>query len=402
MRLILLLGVASLVAACFDPHDPEFSGDAAPGGADAASGSPESDGAPGPTAAVTCGGIAGVQSINDEAAWIGGNIVTVRGGVDFNQNGYLGSRWAFHMEGGRLTTAIEPTVTSGIALELLSPWEGSELVVKVDITGVEVELRDHGSVMSTGEGDHDGDGAAIEISVEDGLLRVASAPIGETPVVIFEQPAPTWVRSSYLLLERFDYLAGEAAPRVRELVGHGPGAAPCKAEELVDPFDALDPITWRWTDGCTPTANGMLSVPIGGGSPSTCFVRAHYAYKLRGSRAALELPNTPGVVVALRAWNPGTNKSVRLAIVDDELRLLSGVSSPWEVDETIELDTSRIRWLALKEAGGQIHWETSADGVTWDDQYRTAVSLDLEHVVIGFDVEDDIGAGTAMIQGFGH
>lgn len=401
MRLLLLLGLAS-VTACFDPHSPsENSADAAPG-VDAEPGGLGVDASSGAIVETRCNGIAGARSINDELAWDGGNIVTEGPKLSFQSGGYLGSRWAFRMEGGSIQTDIVPTVTSGIAMKLLSPWEGSDLTVKVDITGVTATLRDHGTTLSTGEGDHDGAGATVVITVEANVLRVLSAPRGEAPVEIFAQPAPAWTRAAYVHFGRVDFFAGDNTPYITELEKHGPGAAPCKAEQLIDPFDALDPITWRWTEGCTPTANGMLSLPVGGGAPSSCFVRAHYAWKLRGSRASLELPSTPGVIVALRGWNPGTGASVRLALVEGELRMLSGVAAPWQVDATVSVDPTTIRWLGLREDAGDLIWETSADGTAWTQRHRARVSLDLEHLVIGLEGDDDFGAGTAMIQSFGH
>lgn len=148
----------------------------------------------------------------------------------------------------------------------------------------------------------------------------------------------------------------DASVRLDDSPGVSIDASTC----ATDPFDGLQ-ASWMSNGGTWSVGGGVLRMDttgqLGDGSviytPSGSFV---------GRSTAVEVvrPAQQPQVWSGIGWHM-TGSASHLFVLEGDLRFLSSTGDP--VYATY--DAVRHRWLRIREAGGMILAETSADGVSW-------------------------------------
>jgi hypothetical protein len=163
----------------------------------------------------------------------------------------------------------------------------------------------------------------------------------------------------------------------------------CAAADLRDDFeaDAFAP-AWRPWNGagtCTVTQEGgraALSFP---GSFSACSLVSVARFDLRASSFAVELAAVPA------ANGFQTLFELRTARIGDRVELrLAGTSATFSVfangnklsESSIGYDPGLVRHVRLRAAGGQLAFETSADGDSWATPITSSAPIDLSAVTL--------------------
>ncbi|MFE9921562.1 hypothetical protein ACFYQA_08265 [Streptomyces sp. NPDC005774] len=151
---------------------------------------------------------------------------------------------------------------------------------------------------------------------------------------------------------------------------------------LVDAFDdgVVDPV--RWPDSYE--AGGFLEV--GGRARVACNVgynafASDPAYRLRESSAHVRLwpPAAGGATdeawaqLLIQTTTLGTDAIFEVSAVAGTL-IMASRTAYWDPEQvTIPYDPIEHAWLRVREASGQLMWDTSPDGVTWTSR-RTITS----------------------------
>lgn len=149
---------------------------------------------------------------------------------------------------------------------------------------------------------------------------------------------------------------------------------------LVDDFDdsVRDPLLWLGSYGDVEEAGGRARVPC-----TTAFsaYQSATAYTLTGSQVAARVypPAAGGAAVEALAELlvitsvGGTDGGFSLNAVTGQLRCLSRVGYADPAEVSLAYDADVHAWLRLREADGQLLWDTSGDGATWTTR-RTATA----------------------------
>lgn len=142
-----------------------------------------------------------------------------------------------------------------------------------------------------------------------------------------------------------------------------------KMSTLVDTFGTADTATWSGYGGGPTVSAGQLNIVPTTGYPSLITTGQ---YDLIGSYAAVQLVSPPAVgtgttqayVLQLRLdgnnlvqWFYGAGNMLADYVV-------GGGETPLS---TVAYSSTTHAWLRIREASGTIFWDTSADGVTWNN-----------------------------------
>jgi hypothetical protein len=168
----------------------------------------------------------------------------------------------------------------------------------------------------------------------------------------------------------------------------GDGGAPCNLVGRVhDTFDdgVIDEHLWenRYADpGATLVeANGQLTFTLASTATSTyAGIKTLRYYDMRGSRMIVEVVQVPA---------PGTNAGIQLEYAVDRyvsLSLIGGDlrgayrTSTFTIVDSLPYVPSQHRFWAISEDAGTIHYETSADGVSFTTFATVPVPFDVSLV----------------------
>jgi hypothetical protein len=202
-----------------------------------------------------------------------------------------------------------------------------------------------------------------------------TAPDGTTWTARAMVATPSW--TSYAFVNIFAGVDGNVANGGEvhfDQLNHGSATGVrCPASSLSDDFaDGVRGDQWlpSTSSHCTMTENGQLEFGLSP-APSSCEYISSYSYDLTGSSVIVEVPTAPtkadGAVSWLRAVTDETNESGYEIGVDEGtlqfVRVNSDGSGATEVTTTF--DPVAHRWWRIREAGGQIVYETAPDGKTW-------------------------------------
>ncbi|MFF5001696.1 hypothetical protein ACFY3G_02615 [Streptomyces phaeochromogenes] len=151
------------------------------------------------------------------------------------------------------------------------------------------------------------------------------------------------------------------------------GSTPWALEQLADDFDddKINLALWSQNYGAPVEGNGRARVPCKDG------VFAGYqsarSWRLWGTHVAVKIATLPvanggsectaGVFV--NSGTDGTRMGIEYSAVTGQLRLVSDVLY-FDAGATVLTYSPALHgWWRMREAGGSLFWETSADGHTW-------------------------------------
>lgn len=131
---------------------------------------------------------------------------------------------------------------------------------------------------------------------------------------------------------------------------------------LTDDFTTKDTTKWTWT-GTADVSGGRLQLPANNDT-----ISASSFYTLAGSAASLQVvqyPTTGGdVEVNFRVEAQTTGDLFHIQWYGGDQKIYCGerVSGTYSWDGGT---STTDKWMRIREAGGTVFWDTSADGASW-------------------------------------
>ena len=329
-----------------------------------------------------------VASAGSSVAETGGRlaITSAAGG-----NARLESRFTVNLAGDRMRVEVPVAPTTGTSAVLAARAVNGDELAFVARDGV---LAMHNSSGALDETKITYDPVAHrwwQIVEAAGQVRWETSPDATTWTPRKMIATPAFAPAVQLVLESVS--SGAAGVARFDRVNAGRPRAPwCKASTLVDDFSGSAPgLAW------IPTVQGACSyVETGGevrftmtgvGPTSFCAYGSSSAYDLRASAAYLEIP-------AITTFFPPVHFFLRVMDASGHMAAIRFVGSAApQLEENADglgaqatsYSASTEGWWRLREAGGTLFWETSADGTTWVVKRQAAppFSLDAVRLLVG-------------------
>lgn len=182
-----------------------------------------------------------------------------------------------------------------------------------------------------------------------------------------------------------DPLAPDADPAAPDADPLAPDAAVsplgCGSMLLLrDRFDGAISATWvaRGQGGIATQAGGTLVLSLAAGSSATAIasVSSRNAYDLTSSELAVTVLATGGQRTALEVRD-SAGRGAALAVAADVLTAETLDGDSVSVRVATVYDPTRHRYWRLRESGGALFWETSADRTTWATLTSGSVGMDV-------------------------
>ena len=172
-----------------------------------------------------------------------------------------------------------------------------------------------------------------------------------------------------------------------------------KARTLIDNFNDNATDTAKWVAYGAPAplsdrvreTNERLEIrPLSGATGYAGYTSAA-TYDLTASEAAVELvralPARVGGETYLQAFKDANNW-LNLTVFEGTIAAQRKVAGTITTPVVVPYERERHRWLRLRERGGAVYWETSADGERWAELFSQANPFSLAAVTL------EIAAGT--------
>ena len=180
--------------------------------------------------------------------------------------------------------------------------------------------------------------------------------------------------------------------RVNSVLG-GPGSGVlCKSATHTDDFggSSLDS-EWRtWQDSlCSyDEAGGVLSLQVEAAADGDdCGFYSQHAFDFNNSSVSIEIASMPanGAEAWLFVSDPDDEDAVGIDVYDDTLSADGVIGGSWVNFTSVPYDPVEHRFLAIREEGGTTRWQTSPDGLTWNDLHSrpTPVLVSTTGIVFG-------------------
>lgn len=151
----------------------------------------------------------------------------------------------------------------------------------------------------------------------------------------------------------------------------GTTAADCSMIVADDFSSALD--TTKWTPGGqnVVTQGGRLTLAWAAGANPYAGVGSAALQNLMGCSMHVELvtPPSAGGVQAFMYAGVSTDDRTGFFVLNDVLRMVIRTAGSHSEESTVAFDPVAHRWWRLREADGQVFWDTSADGITWVERF---------------------------------
>jgi hypothetical protein len=176
--------------------------------------------------------------------------------------------------------------------------------------------------------------------------------------------------------------------RIDSISGGPTAGSLCKTESFSDDFDdgQRDPAWDDWSDDLCDMfeIGGQLVVDVGvGASGDDCGSHARHAFDFTGSKASVEVVDLPsGAEMWLHVSDPDQDNGVGFFVDDGTMFVVILASGNDTELQSLPFDAQAHRWLQLREAGGQVFWEVSADGQSWTEVHVATAAIALSHMSI--------------------
>jgi hypothetical protein len=180
---------------------------------------------------------------------------------------------------------------------------------------------------------------------------------------------------------------------------------PCPVGSLVDDFaDGALAVHWQpWIgNGCTVTETGGTAELRFPGEPTICTLFDLHLRDVRGGEVSLELPTVPtgpSFLTSVQLAASVLGDRVEIRIDDGSLTLSIAVRGTSQYTFNTPYDAGAHRFWRIREAAGQIAWDASPDGATWDTVAASESFIDtsaLHLTVTG--VDQASGGGVQLLR----
>lgn len=175
-----------------------------------------------------------------------------------------------------------------------------------------------------------------------------------------------------------------------------------KLHDLVDPCDSLNASLW-FAYGTTSSTGGRLRmVPQAGYSG----IASHNFYDASSSSITAEVPSAPGARVGVSAIPLQLAVSTHLETRQLLYEIAAGFLISYYKDGASlitstmdDYDPVAHRFLRIRESGGVVYWDVSADNVTWDpfDQWTRTFDVSSVRVDVATGIWDG-GSATGHLE----
>jgi regulation of enolase protein 1 (concanavalin A-like superfamily) len=91
-------------------------------------------------------------------------------------------------------------------------------------------------------------------------------------------------------------------------------------------------------------------------------------------------------IVLEQDWDNG----VEIEVDNGQLTFNYQMAGTWSTGASLPYNATQHRWWRIREQGGSMYWETSADGTSWNTNLQLAAPI----AVTALDVEIGIECGT--------
>jgi hypothetical protein len=184
--------------------------------------------------------------------------------------------------------------------------------------------------------------------------------------------------------------------RIDSITGGPTPGSLCKTASLSDDFDdgQRDPAWEDWEDDfcdIDESGGGQLVVDVAAGADGDdCGYKATHAFDFTGSKASIEVVDLPtGAEMWLHVSDPDEENGVGFFVDDGTMFVVSLVDEDDTDLASLPFDGQAHRFLQLREAGGEVFWEVSADGQSWTEVHAAPVAIALNRMSLY------IGAGAS-------
>ena len=245
----------------------------------------------------------------------------------------------------------------------------------------------------------------LALSERNGRLYWETSRDGVAFDVLYDEPAPFDVSlvNATVFAGSATALAAPGTAVFDQFDGGTPSpVAACKATTLVDSFDdgVIGPL-WAnsFTDACcTDTESNGQVVLTSDGTAGFAGRRSSAGYDLRESAIALATkgPQQPTKLYGALVAIIDTKNYVTLEIRDgggyECNAFIGGV-----LHQTPAPIVAGDAYIRLRESGGMLAYEASADAITWRDLTTIPDPLDLSDLLIGFEIGYNMNAGANAV-----
>ncbi len=206
-----------------------------------------------------------------------------------------------------------------------------------------------------------------------------TAPDGETWTTRAELAWPFSSRRGFFLSLKGANFSGTAAGATVAFDNLNVGLASpadgrivaCPTTSLTDDFDdgllLPDWFGWAGTGATVGVVSGQVVLTPQSGGEGNVLVQTLSRYALRDAHVSVEVVEVPNPAgTANTGFSFGVDGTfVGFEQSSGQLRLLTAVDWVYDVRATLSYDSVAHRYWRLREAAGELFWETSADGASW-------------------------------------
>ncbi|MBW2527532.1 MAG: hypothetical protein JRI23_25345, partial [Deltaproteobacteria bacterium] len=167
----------------------------------------------------------------------------------------------------------------------------------------------------------------------------------------------------------------------------------CPTSTLVDDFDdGLRTRDW-WNSyeggGCDfDETGGEIVFTLSGSAIIDCAYLSGSAFDLTESSVSVEtgsMPTSEPNAYTFFSVQVDSDNAVEFVVDGDQLITRAEVAGNWQHAQSVLFSTTDHRFLRIREQGGTVYWETSADGASWTprNQAPTPIPLTKLQIVLG-------------------
>jgi hypothetical protein len=176
----------------------------------------------------------------------------------------------------------------------------------------------------------------------------------------------------------------------------------CKATSLTDDFKDSSKLA-HWKDafvapGCKRTISGDIVFEYDGNMASGCSMDSSHAFDLTGSHVSIRLieasysPSNQFLGAGLMVRRDRDN-NLRIRRTGDTLRTEKYEDNLQTASTSQPFDKNNHKWLRIRESGGKVYFETSADGTNFAEISNTTFKYPLTEMDVLFG-PDNVQSGT--------
>jgi hypothetical protein len=232
---------------------------------------------------------------------------------------------------------------------------------------------------------------------DQGTIYFETSSDGVTFTAFASTPTPVWASTAGIAVEAgsFQVETDPGASRFDNFNGGVASGTWCKASTLRDDFHQ-NTIDNRWGNaymngGCSYTeTSGAFVVTLTPAGTEDCALVSSNGYDLTGDMVFAELaqaPSTAGATFSYLRASTVTGDNVEIAQASNSIVAAQNIGGTYTTLHAAPYDPAQS-FIRLTEIAGQLGFDTSPDGASWNNLFTTASPISLVGVNLS------IGAGT--------